>query len=237
MKKNDIVKYVKGNINYILESINYSEDTAFIKQKDGRIYKVKDISRLELSNISYKDFCNELKTTIKLIENLEGEEWKNCIELDYTYVSNLGRVKICRPYTDERLIPIQKNVNYSKFIQINEYSNDIARKKYYDVALLVAKAFVPNPNDYKYINYIDNDFSNCKVTNLEWIEFGKIQPKPTKEDKIRDWIKRQPKTTFSKYNNSEYDYYGETQRDNRSIYQRLLEDGLDGFEDAIWNID
>jgi hypothetical protein len=236
MKKNDIVKYTKGNVNYILENINYSEDTAYIKQKDGRIYTLEGISRLELSNISYEEYCEELNIPNKSIENLEGESWKKSIGLDYIYVSNLGRVKICRPNTDEKLMLMYDNVNYSKFIQIKEYLNFKERKKYYDVTLLVANAFIPNPNKYKYINYIDNDFSNCNVTNLEWIKFGEIQPNPTKEDKIRDWISRQPKTTYSKNNHNMYNY-DDPHRDNRSINQRLLEDGLDGFEDAIWNID
>lgn len=36
------------------------------------------------------------------------------------------------------------------------------------VHILVAKAFVPNPEGYKTVNHIDEDKENCVYTNLEW---------------------------------------------------------------------
>ena len=33
---------------------------------------------------------------------------------------------------------------------------------------LVAKAFISNPNNYKYINHIDSDKTNNSLENLEW---------------------------------------------------------------------
>jgi len=42
------------------------------------------------------------------------------------------------------------------------------QQKLYSVHQLVAKAFIPNPNDYKEINHIDENKSNNSVSNLEW---------------------------------------------------------------------
>lgn len=35
---------------------------------------------------------------------------------------------------------------------------------------LVAKYFVPNPNNYQYIAFKDGDTLNCNATNLYWVE-------------------------------------------------------------------
>ncbi len=35
---------------------------------------------------------------------------------------------------------------------------------------LVAKAFVPNPNNYPYVEHIDGDRSNNRADNLRWTE-------------------------------------------------------------------
>lgn len=47
------------------------------------------------------------------------------------------------------------------------------------VARLVAQAFIPNPNKYKNVSYLDNDRDNLCYTNLYWAdpyEFYKCKP-------------------------------------------------------------
>ena len=34
-----------------------------------------------------------------------------------------------------------------------------------------AKCFLDNPNQYKYVRYINGDIKNCDVSNLEWGEY------------------------------------------------------------------
>ena len=40
------------------------------------------------------------------------------------------------------------------------------------VHILVARAFVTNPNGYKEVNHLDFDRTNCRSDNLEWIDHG-----------------------------------------------------------------
>lgn len=40
---------------------------------------------------------------------------------------------------------------------------------------LIAEAWIPNPNNYKYVNHIDLDKTNNSIDNLEWIsETGNV---------------------------------------------------------------
>ena len=40
------------------------------------------------------------------------------------------------------------------------------------IDILVAKTFVPNPNNYHYVRHIDGDIKNSHASNLEWVEFA-----------------------------------------------------------------
>lgn len=44
---------------------------------------------------------------------------------------------------------------------------DNTPSKYY-VKMLVAEAFVPNPNNYTNVGFIDKDNTNCRADNLYW---------------------------------------------------------------------
>jgi hypothetical protein len=51
---------------------------------------------------------------------------------------------------------------------------------------LVAEAFVPNPNGYKYVRVKDGNTENCDADNLEWVEkreYWKIRKKIPQKQK------------------------------------------------------
>ena len=48
---------------------------------------------------------------------------------------------------------------------------------------LVAKLFVANPNNYKYVQTINGDNSDYKASNLQWVKSRRRKPK-AKEDEI-----------------------------------------------------
>jgi len=65
-----------------------------------------------------------------------------------------GKIKSCRK-------------NNRGYLQVILYKND--KSFNYLVHRLVAKAFLPNPESLPQVDHIDNDQSNNKLSNLQWI--------------------------------------------------------------------
>lgn len=94
------------------------------------------------------------------------EVWKPIEDYEGLYeVSNLGRVRSCVTNSSRRecvLKPHKKN----GYLAINLCKNNIC--KHFYIHRLVAKAFIPNNNNLKYVNHIDCNKENNTWFNLEW---------------------------------------------------------------------
>lgn len=104
------------------------------------------------------------------------EIWKDITDYEELYqVSNLGRVKTLKreiirskPYLSKRIAP--EKIIYIKplndYLGVTLYKD--GKRKSFLVHRLVAKAFIPNPNNLPQVNHKDeNKYNNC-VSNLEW---------------------------------------------------------------------
>jgi len=98
------------------------------------------------------------------------EIWKN-LDLSshgdnkYYWISSLGRVKSRIPGRAERLLTVQNKRSSTVTLRINGIS------KQFVVGPLVAKTFLPNPNNYKYVLHKDGNVCNNKATNIKWVEY------------------------------------------------------------------
>lgn len=59
--------------------------------------------------------------------------------------------------------------NADGYLVVGGYDPNSQRNKYVGVHILVAKAFIPNPNHLPEVNHKDFDRANPRVENLEWI--------------------------------------------------------------------
>ena len=109
------------------------------------------------------------------------EIWKDIKDYEGLYqISNYGRVKsFPRKGTElkEKIIKVRQN-NYG-YLVVGLCKNNF--RKYYLIHRLVAKAFIPNPDNLPCVNHKDENPKNAKATNLEWcthkynINYGTVQ--------------------------------------------------------------
>jgi hypothetical protein len=91
------------------------------------------------------------------------EIWINIPEFENYQVSNLGNVFSKK---SNKLLCITKNDKGYCYVQIYKNNKDY----HFRLHRLVAKCFIPNPNNFKEINHIDGNKQNNCVENLEWCD-------------------------------------------------------------------
>lgn len=108
------------------------------------------------------------------------EVWKDieCYE-GYYQISNLGNVRsldryipvrnsIGRRFIKGRIVPQQKRIARGEEGYCTVSLSKFGKNTLFLVHRLVAKAFIPNPNNFPDVNHKDEDKHNNHVSNLEW---------------------------------------------------------------------
>ncbi len=104
----------------------------------------------------------------------EIEIWKDIVGYEGKYqISSHGRVKglprkVCNHtgfiHLKERFLKGSFNTNGYIQVQLSSRPNRVLKL----IHVLVATAFIPNPNKYPQINHINGDKSDNRIENLEW---------------------------------------------------------------------
>lgn len=145
--------------------------------------------------------------TVNMKNNDTLETWKDCFDGFYQ-VSNKGRVK-----RKERIVPSAIHKGGFRIVKEKIVSNSDNGKGYLAVFVmiegkrrkeyihrLVAKAFLKNPMNKKYVNHIDFNKSNNSIENLEWCSVQENQ-RHYAENKVKDqfWGVRRSDTVSERY--------------------------------------
>ena len=115
--------------------------------------------------------------------------WKDIPGYEGLYkVSNTG--KIFSVVTNRELSVIQKKDGYTCISLCDKDHN----KKQYRIHQLVAKAFIPNPNNLPMINHKNEIKNDNRVENLEWVTAQQNVSYGTCPKRISDKMKGVPKS-------------------------------------------
>lgn len=98
---------------------------------------------------------------------LPKQIWKDVKGYEGLYqVSNTGRVRSLN-YRNTGKVQVLKSQGQTQAYLLVRLCKEGASKLYL-IHRLVAEAFIPNPNNYKEINHVDENKQNNIVSNLEW---------------------------------------------------------------------
>lgn len=92
----------------------------------------------------------------------EEEIWRSIEGFENYYVSNFGKVKTPRGKL------LKEHFNYKGYVMVSLSKHN--KCKLLSLHRIVAKAFIPNPNQLPCINHIDEDKTNNCINNLEWCD-------------------------------------------------------------------
>lgn len=98
------------------------------------------------------------------------EIWRDAVGHEgLCQVSNLGRVRtLPYEYPWRGTIKTNKGTILKPYSVRNNYKQIEIRHRAFYVHRLVAEAFIPNPNHYRFVNHKDENPCNNAADNLEW---------------------------------------------------------------------
>lgn len=112
------------------------------------------------------------------------EEWRDIKENPNYMVSNMGRVKSLNYRRTGKEKILKPSTNTNGYLFINLYKN--GKQKNCTIHRLVAKAFIPNPDNLPFINHKSEIKSQNNVENLEWCDTLYNNNFGTRNDRMAD---------------------------------------------------
>lgn len=166
--------------------------------------------------------------------SLPNEEWRDVVGYEgYYMVSNLGRVlslpRMINNHSGKRLSKIRilsPRLNTGGYYQVL-FSIDGNRTQPH-IHKLVAKAFIPNPNNYPQADHIDCNKLNNRASNLRWCTQAMNNANPIT---LQRYLvsRKQVGTKISKANSTAVVRINPKDTDDVKVYSSQKEAQEDGF--------
>ena len=137
-----------------------------------------------------------------IITKMDIETWKLIEDNDNFKISNKGNVKQLTENNTTIIIKKQKHANGYNCVYL-EISKIPKIKKTCFIHKLVAKCFIPNPKNRKFIKHINNNIYDNNSKNLFWYDIDNNLFNENKFEKYKQ-IKDYPNYYISNYGNIKY---------------------------------
>lgn len=111
-----------------------------------------------------KKYARKYKNRLVDRKNITEELWK-IDESDIDYITSSG--KVYSEYEKDKFLqktPHKNQHNGYIYVAIHTENGERTRRLH----RLIAKMFIPNPNNYEYVMHLDNNKSNYTLSNLKW---------------------------------------------------------------------
>jgi len=157
----------------LLNKIANGEEVPKKIKYDGTIYEYNervDFYYWKESSL-YREFATNGNCLDKEVEIIDDEEWRTIFDFPNYEVSNKGNIR-SKEYNDSlghlrSSKKLKKQVNNCGYEYVILSSKE-EKHKTLTVHRIVAKTFIPNPEEKEDVNHIDGNKLNNNVNNLEW---------------------------------------------------------------------
>ena len=96
---------------------------------------------------------------------MEEKIWKQINGFTRYKISNYGDILNVK---SNRILKTHKDRSGYIRVDIQQKINGVIKERKSSIHRLLAENFIPNPNNYEYVNHIDANKSNFDLNNLEW---------------------------------------------------------------------